>query len=289
MARSCISFLTLCLILAALCSLGGCNGARNTAVDMIDQHQPKGFMIETIQNADRKRNYGLFIPLDYNPSTKYPVIIFLHGLGEGDGVAGNTAKQNLTVGLGPIVADKAKAEGFTFICIFPQSNNGHWGDNSEAISDVIACLNDVSHKYSVDANRVSLTGFSTGGYGTWVIGAKYRELFAALVPLGSSDRIPAYADLLTDMPIRSYHDSGDWIASMWNDESMCNRVNMLGGRADFYKTHEGGHNCWEYAYGKTDLFDWLLEQKRQQRGSTVELLKTHPQSTFTTTAPPTTY
>jgi len=261
------------LVLVGIGAFGGCD-AREIAVRMLELHRPKGFMIETVHNAGRDRNYGLFVPLNYKPDIEYPVIVFLHGFGEG----GNTAKANLRVGLAPIVAERAW--NFPFICIFPQSPDGHWDEDSKAASDVMACLADVSRKYSVDANRVYLTGLSTGGYGTWAVGARHREVFAALVPMGTSKNPIEFAERLTRMPIRSYHNHNDPIAPIWYDSSMCDRINMLGGRAEMFKTDGGGHNCWATAYGQMDLFKWLLQQKR--RGA--ERPKSQPRPGFTATS-----
>jgi predicted peptidase len=257
MTRSCMQVFLGCLLVTGFLSLVGCNGARDTAISMLEKDRPKGFMIETINNSGRERKYGMFVPLSYDPKIKYPVIIFLHGLGEG----GNDSKANLKVGLAPFVADRAG--DFPFIVLFPQSPNGSWGEDSEQASDVIAILDEVSRKYSVDQDRVSLTGLSTGGYGTWAIGAKHKDRFAALVPMGSSASATKYCEQLVNMPIRSYHNNGDWAAAMWNDTSMVDRINMLGGHAEMFKTDGSGHNCWEIAYGETDMLEWLLTQRRR--------------------------
>ncbi len=42
----------------------------------------KGFMFKTLTRIDHVRKYGVFIPLAYKPTQKYPVIIFLQGIGE---------------------------------------------------------------------------------------------------------------------------------------------------------------------------------------------------------------
>jgi len=275
-----MQFLVVGLILVGVGVLGGCNGACETAVGMLELHRPKGFMIETVSNAGRNRNYGLFVPIAYNPEIKYPVLVFLHGFGEG----GSKARENLRVGLAPAVAKRAG--NFPFICIFPQSPDGHWDEDSDAASDVMACLADVSRRYSVDANRVYLTGLSTGGYGAWAIGAKHRDVFAAIVPMGTSKSPAEFAERLTRMPIRSYHNYNDPIAPVWHDSSMCDRVNMLGGRAEMFKTDEGGHNCWDFAYGQTDLFEWLLTQKRRVGVPTAGMPKVHPRPGFTATSDP---
>jgi predicted peptidase len=247
------------LILAVFC-FGGCNGARNTALDMVGKNGDKGFMIKEIVRGERVRKYGLFVPLHYSDggTTKYPVIIFLHGVGEG----GNDARANLTVGLAPYVADQA--ETFNFFVIFPQSSNGQWDPNSESATDVIAELDAVARDYrNVDLDRVSLTGLSTGGYGTWEIGAKNKDRFAALVPMGSSASAFEQAPNLVSMPIRVYHNDGDIAAAMYNDEVMVQKIQSLGGKAELFKTDGPGHDCWDIAYGQTDLFTWLAHQRRR--------------------------
>jgi len=238
-------------------ALGGCNGARDTALDMVGKNGDKGFMIKQLVRGDRTRNYGLFVPLNYNSANKYPVIIFLHGVGEG----GNDAHANLRVGMAPFVADQAAT--FNFVVIFPQSDNGQWGPDSENATDAMAELDAVGKMYpGADMTRVSLTGLSTGGYGTWAIGSKYKNRFAALVPMGSSDSCFSQAPNLVDMPIRCYHNNGDIFAAMWNDEVMVEKIRSLGGKAEMFKTDGPGHDCWEIAYGQTDLFQWLQQQRR---------------------------
>src|SRR3954469_21658256 len=110
MKRFLMHALAAAVLLAGAVALPACNGARDTAVNLLNKG-PKGFMHKTLVSGDRSRNYGLFIPNVNN--TKYPVIIFLHGVGEG----GSDATKNLKVGLAPFVADRQA--DFPFICIFP--------------------------------------------------------------------------------------------------------------------------------------------------------------------------
>lgn len=253
LAKACLALAFVC---AGLVTLPGCNGARDTALNMVGQSGDKGFNIKTLTRGDRTRKYGVFIPLNYTPTKSYPVIVFLHGLGEG----GGDSRANLRVGLAPFVADRAS--NFPFIVLFPQSDSGSWDENSQNALDIFTALDDVSKQYNVNKDMVSLTGLSTGGYGTWAIGAKFKDRFAALVPMGSNASAEKYAADLKNMPIKSYHNGGDPFAAIWNDESMCSKVNAAGGHADFYRTDGGGHDCWSAVYSDGELFTWLLQQRR---------------------------
>lgn len=255
--------LKVCLALAFMAtalSLAGCNGATNRALDAIGQDGAKvGFNFRTLTRGDHVRKYIVFIPVHYDASKKYPVIVFLQGVGEGAGIGQGDGK-NVTVGLGPFVAEGKS--NFDFIVIFPQSAGG-WSADSEYADDVITALDDVCKEYpAADKDRVSLTGLSTGGYGTYVIGAKYHDRFAALVPMGSNDSETSVAGQLTHVAVRAYcSEFGDIFAGD-NDRRMVDKINALGGKAEFIQTPTSGHDCWEYVYGSGELFTWLKAQRR---------------------------
>ncbi|HEY4328736.1 MAG TPA: hypothetical protein VGN88_03300, partial [Phycisphaerae bacterium] len=99
-----LRFVAGCLTAGFLVALAGCNGKSNRAVGMLGQSGDKGFMVKSLHRGLWTRQYGLFVPMSYQKGTtkKYPVIIFLHGVGEGSGF-GEGNRANMTVGLGPFV------------------------------------------------------------------------------------------------------------------------------------------------------------------------------------------
>lgn len=242
-------FLVLMLVLT------GCAGGAST-IRKGNENAPQGtgFSIHTLNNQHH-RKYAVFVPHNYNASQRWPVIVFLHGVGEG----GSDATSNLGVGLGPAVAERAST--FPFIVIFPQSDSGYWNADSSAASDAIAALHEVERTYRVDEDRVYLTGLSTGGYGTWVIGAKYRSEFAGLVPMcafSAHDAVPN----LTDVPIWAFHNAGDMFVLAAGTSSMVSDINKHGGNAKYTEYGALGHNCWDRAYSEGELFQWMLNNRR---------------------------
>ena len=57
------------------------------------------------------------------------------------------------------------------------------GYNGLAEQDVLRAMDDVKRAYNVDEDRVYLTGLSMGGGGTWHLGLRYPDLFAAIAPV----------------------------------------------------------------------------------------------------------
>ncbi len=117
--------------------------------------------------TDKGIGYLEYLPDDYNSSSKtYPVIIFLHGVGE----RGNDLSKLRNSGL-PRMIEKRGNMCFTsnsknecFIVITPQlpSSYGNW--DSKVVDNTIEY---VKKKYRADPNRINLTGFSLGAGGTW--------------------------------------------------------------------------------------------------------------------------
>lgn len=266
--------------------LTGCNGASEIARERLDKDGNTGFLTKTLHRGWWTRKYAVFIPKSYRPGTlqKYPVIIFLHGMGEGSGFGEGDLK-NLTVGIGPAVA--RKAETFDFIVIFPQSD-GSWSPGSDYTTDMFTALANTAREYPIDPERVYLTGLSTGGYGTWAIAAAHPGDFAAIVPMGSNGSNYSGASALTHMAVRAYCSMfGDMFAG-WNDHGMVNKIKEIdpSANAQFIATPTLGHDCWENVYGGDELYDWLKKQHREGARAQISSPTSPPVSPPTTPSSP---
>lgn len=215
-----------------------------------------GFIHRTSNGAAGSHNYTVFIPHDYNAAVKYPTIVFLHGIGE----SGSDGIKCTTVGIGPAIA---KRNGnFPFIVVFPQTGFDWTTDESEKI--MLDALNDAKKNYSIDTTRVSLTGMSSGGKGTWVLGARHPELFSALVPMGGFSATDQVSHL-TRVPIWVLHNDGDWVVSVGNSRDMYQQIKSAGGNIRYTEYQAGGHDCWDAAYDEGELFAWMQTQRLMTR------------------------
>src|ERR1700694_2946246 len=138
--------------------------------------------------------YGLtWLPTDYttNTSQKYPLIIFLHGSGEGgDGVNGlwNLISQGLprqiAMGWTPEAVNPVDGQNYKFIVVSPQAPGAaHW---SYGYGQLPYILYDVVNRYRVDTSRIYVTGLSAGGAGAWACVTntpEFAKKFAAIVPV----------------------------------------------------------------------------------------------------------
>ena len=123
--------------------------------------------------------YNLFVPKDYDPSKKYPLVLFMHDAS----VTGREVTATLTQGLGAVVwASDYEQQKHPCFVLAPQYATAIANDKSEASPALDTTVNLISYlqaQYSIDANRIYTTGQSGGCMASIALNIKYPELFAA--------------------------------------------------------------------------------------------------------------
>jgi predicted peptidase len=240
----------------------GTEGSLTPSPDLVSQpasqpasvwHGAGDFKIMESDGAAGKHKYSIFIPGGYQSSKTYPAIVFLHGMGE----QGNDGQKCRTVGLGPAI--ERRRNDFPLIAIFPQDGGDWTTDNSEKI--MLDAIADAQKHFSIDKDRIALTGLSTGGKGVWVQGAKHPEIFSCLVPVAAQkaeDQIPK----LTHYPIWAFQNDHDPFVNPDETRAMINKLQSAGAnpKVTFYPS--GDHDCWDAAYGEQELYSWIMAQHR---------------------------
>ncbi len=163
--------------------------------------------------AGKEMPYRLYVPKNYNPKVAMPLIVALHGYG------GN---QNYFFAIAKDIPELCEKYGFIFVAPMGYSVGGWYGAplsipgdiprsrpaNSDAPpppnpdagktpaqlrheralseQDVMTVMGLVRHEYNVDPSRIYLMGHSMGGFGTWFLGAKYSDIWAAIAPMSGT-------------------------------------------------------------------------------------------------------
>jgi predicted peptidase len=189
---------------------------------------------------------------DADPGKRWPLILYLHGVGE----RGHDLRLVRESGLAGLIA---KGKQLPAIVISPQcSLHNEW--IPQALSQL---LDDVSAKYRVDPNRIYLTGISAGGDGIWGLALAYPDRFAAIVPIaGEGD--PMDAACIKDIPTWAFHGEKDDIVPPSSTIDMIEAMRRAGGHPHLTLFPDAGHDSWDQAYATDALYAWLLAQKRGQ-------------------------
>lgn len=203
-------------------------------------------------NGNFTMGYYIYTP---QKSEKLPLIVFLHGAGErGNGTT--ELEKVKTHGL-PKYLNSGKE--YPAIVLAPQCPEGRvWNNLIFALKELI---DTVIENYNVDTDKISITGISMGGFGTWEMGISYPELFSAMAPIcggGLSWR----CDRVKNIPIWAFHGDSDTVVPLKNSVEMVDSVNSVGGKAKLTIFHNVAHNSWEEAYTASNVIEWLLSQKK---------------------------
>jgi len=205
-----------------------------------------------------KFNYLLTTPTGFDKEKEsLPMIVFLHGAGE----SSDDVNRLKVTGLPKLFAKDPDYGGTRVITLSPQCPKDLYWDL--LVDHVAALIDAVAEEYNVDRDRISLTGLSMGGWGTWAMAIRYPELFSALAPICGGSR-PYGAAALAKLPIRIFHGSADDVVPCHFSEKKVREIRAAGGHPEFFILDGVGHDSWTYAYEETNLIPWLAAQKRNK-------------------------
>ncbi len=134
----------------------------------------EGKLRSTEQMLDPQLPFMQYLPKGHDPAKKWPVIVFLHGIGE---VGGNLRK--VTEHSLPRVVESPEWN-WPFIVLSPVLPTPNWHPRAQLVSNIF------DHAVATlggDPNRLYLTGVSHGGAGTLAIGIELAQKLAALWPV----------------------------------------------------------------------------------------------------------
>lgn len=204
--------------------------------------------------------YLLYLPKGYDEGNeqKWPLVLFLHGMGE----RGDDLELVKRHGIPKIIE---QGKDFPFIAVSPQCPlESVWYMELDALHGLLRAVID---KYRVDTSRIYLTGLSMGGFGSWHLAATYPRMFAAVVPIcgGTIPAIgfPERIKVLKDIPIWAFHGAKDETVPLQKSQELIDVLRRHGGNVRFTVYPEAGHDSWTQTYDNPELYEWLLQQKNE--------------------------
>ena len=226
------------------------------------------FAARALTNAQGLLLYRLFVPTNYNPATKYPLVIFLHGAGE----RGSDNRLQLTGQTGVLVfASAANQSKYPSFMIAPQCpTGGAWADSIRR-QQVFDLINALEVEFSIDPDRLYLTGLSMGGYGTWDYITAYTNMYAAAVPM-SAGGDSGLASRIIRLPIWNFHAADDGTVNVSGSRTTINALRNAGGNPIYTEYASGGHVVWTPAYNTPILMDWVYAQRRGVASTNIPIL-----------------
>lgn len=223
--------------------------------------------------------YRIMFPEGFNPSQKYPLILFLHGAGE----RGNDNQKQLVHGASFFGSDENR-KNFPAIVIFPQcKSESYWAKVEFSMNDdgsrefyfdpsgeptspmQLLVLELIYHYLSepyVDTQRVYLGGLSMGGMGTFELLYRMPEVFAAAFPICGGGNPEKISPEVKDVKIWAFHGEADQVVKVGLTLKMVEALRSVGADVRLTLYPEVGHNAWDHVFKERELLPWLFSIRR---------------------------
>jgi len=234
--------------------------------------------------------YAVYLPRGEAPAGGWPLLVSLHG-------AYSNHRLNMRRVFGksnrPGESDEEATRNelplpdVPMIVVSPFGRGEFMGYQGLGERDVLRVMADVRRAYAVDPDRIYLTGLSMGGEGTWHIGLRHPDLFAAIVPVcGITDSrqwigaanaslfdptllglttAQAVAENASNLMVTFFHGDVDPTVKVAQSRAMAERYRQLGwlGKSVRYNELPGvNHFAWVPAYRDASIFKLLDGVKR---------------------------
>jgi phospholipase/carboxylesterase len=199
------------------------------------------------EDPDARETVWAYIPETYAAGTPHPVVVCLHG-GSGRGRAF-------------IWSWVREARSRGAIVIAPTSLGPTWAIQGEDVDSphVAGVLDFVGQTWSIDRERVLLTGMSDGGTFSYVSGLQKESPFTHLAPVAAAFHpllTMTAAERLRGLPIHIIHGTQDWMFPVQMAREAEHYLTKFGAAVTYREIPDLSHT-----YG-TDLsamiLDWLL-------------------------------
>lgn len=157
---------------------------------LLPGYAPAGEVVDRIYHkkdfaGSRDRQYSVFLPEGYGAGEPLPLVVVLHGCNQTHRDIMNDTRFN----------DLAEAEKFIVVYPFVTSYDsqrttncwGFWFDDEihqgrGEVADIAGIITEVQSTYSIDPNRIHITGLSSGGAMTTAVMVAYSEIIASGAP-----------------------------------------------------------------------------------------------------------
>ncbi len=139
------------------------------------------------QGSEVPVTYYVQLPPEYDPLRRYPTILTLRGAGS------VTAPQQIDWWAGDVQRGvrKGQAGRNGYIVIAPEWLAEHQKEyrySAREHAAVLDTLRDACRRFSIDTDRVYLSGHSIGGDAAWDIGLAHPDLWAGVIPISAQSQ-----------------------------------------------------------------------------------------------------
>ncbi len=186
--------LTVCVLVSCLCigvSASGSKSALSTSAGI--QALREQFNSDVAPKAGGYAlDYCYYSPVGNNDNTKYPLVIFLHGIGHADYAGAQLDDSDFPYWASSELQSRF-TEGGAFILLprAPEHKLVYWG--TSLIESLRAVIDDMIAKHgdNIDTSKIFIGGSSAGAEMTWNMIVAFPDYFAGAFPIAATGTVTA--------------------------------------------------------------------------------------------------
>jgi len=228
--------------------------------------------------------YELYVPSNYDPSKQYPIVFALHGSGQRQQsvdmllkryqmatvwAKDSEAGHNQCIVLAPqCKVTDATLENWTTLMSYRAGIGANAFETTKYLEAAYNLLQKIMGEYSVDRNKVYMTGLSAGGFATFTLAMEHPDVFAAIAP-DASGADPANIEKLRGIPMWIFQAADD--PTVKPVEYYYPTVEALKKAGIYYKSTlyapgtvfgTSPHFSWVPMYANKEFRDWMFAQSK---------------------------
>lgn len=170
-------------VLLSVLVLFSCIGA-SFSVGAISESKGLDALRAQFQSGEASLDYVYYSPVKENDSTKYPLVVLVHGNGSGDYPGHQLDNCDIAYWASDEYQARFQNAGGAYL-LLPRCQTGYkvaWDDTyiSPLKKTIDAFIGE--HRDSIDTNRIYIGGYSMGGKMTIRMASTYPDFFAAAFP-----------------------------------------------------------------------------------------------------------
>ncbi len=242
---------------------------------VVEIFQPREYQYTGGRYDKETIKYRLFVPQPLESGKKYPLLLWLHGAGDG-----GTDNKTQLVHMQHHFQDTKHLERYPFFVLATQcpADNRDWGHSivsatespsgkdDAPITIAMEILDSLIKEYPIDKDRVYLLGISAGGTAVWETVLRYPNRFAAISPISSTGMSDfSRLERFKNTPVWAFNCTYDSGAPIEKVRQTIQRINQAGGVAHLTEFPSNSHKSWIPALRECKVVDWMLKQQRGKR------------------------